>query len=175
MKTPSDAVRACLLSVLVVGSLGAQQSAHPPPPEASQFDFWIGQWEVTVPNGNKAGENRIEAINGGRALLENWVSASGNYAGKSLNSYDATTGKWKQFWVDTAGLVLELSGGLVDGKMVLSGSRKDVKGADVQDRITWTPKKDGTVQQVWEHSPDGGKTWVIWFDGNYRRKPVQAE
>ena len=44
-------------------------------PEHHQFDFWIGHWDVFLPNGNKAGENRVESIEGGCALLEQWSGA----------------------------------------------------------------------------------------------------
>jgi hypothetical protein len=36
-------------------------------------------------------------------------------------------------------------------------------------RITWTPSPEGSVQQLWETSSDGGKTWQVTFDGRYRR------
>lgn len=174
MKIPPFALVSSAMLALALGSITAQQPP-PPPPEASQFDFWIGEWEVTQPDGKKAGENKIVPINGGRALLENWTSASGGYAGKSLNSYDASKGQWKQFWVDTSGLVLELSGGMVDGSMVLSGARKNRKGAEVVDRITWTPNEDGSVRQHWEFSQDGGTTWQTAFDGRYVKKGSKTE
>jgi len=40
----------------------------------------------------------------------------------------------------------------------------------IYDRITWTPRADGTVRQLWETSADG-KTWSAIFDGLYSRKP----
>lgn len=175
MKTQVRSLVACLVSVIVVGSLVAQQQQQAaPPPEASQFDFWIGEWEVTQPDGVVAGYNSIVSINEGRALLENWKSVSGEFAGKSLNSYDAIEKKWKQFWVDTSGLVLELSGGLVDGKMVLTGTRTTRTGAVVQERITWTPNEDGSVRQLWEQSNDEGATWQTVFDGHYAKKAAPA-
>lgn len=152
-----------MLAVTLVGQVPAAS-----PPEAAAFDFWIGEWVVTRADGELAGRSRIEAINGGKALLENWSSASGNYAGKSLNAYDVVDRRWKQFWVDTSGLVLELSGNWHEGKMVLAGQRHTADGTLVQDRITWTPRDDGTVRQVWEHSADGGTTWQEWFNGIYR-------
>lgn len=164
----------CALSCAAL-TVTAQQQPPPPPAEASQFDFWIGDWEVTQPDGKVAGYNSIAPVNGGRALLENWTSAAGGYAGKSLNSFDASARLWKQFWVDTSGLVLELSGGIVDGSMVLSGKRKNRKGEDVVDRITWTPNDDGSVRQHWEASSDGGTTWQTLFDGRYVRRAVKAE
>jgi hypothetical protein len=36
--------------------------------------------------------------------------------------------------------------------------------------ITWTPRADGTVRQVWRVSRDAGQTWTTNFDGTYVRK-----
>jgi hypothetical protein len=36
-------------------------------------------------------------------------------------------------------------------------------------RITWTPHADGSVAQQWDQSTDAGKTWVIAFEGIYRK------
>jgi hypothetical protein len=38
------------------------------------------------------------------------------------------------------------------------------------ERITCTPQKDGTVQQKWDQSTDGGATWATQFLGIYTRK-----
>lgn len=146
----------------------------PPPPELRQFDFWVGNWQVTTPDGKVAGHNRIEFILGDRVLQENWTGAGG-YVGKSFNIYDIPTGKWRQFWVDKSGLSLVLTGGIVDGSMVLSGERETTNGT-VVDRITWTPGDDGSVRQLWETSIDFGKTWTTLFDGLYSRMDrVQGE
>jgi len=170
------AVVALLCSAVFSGvSSGQQQQPPPPPPEASQFDFWIGEWDVTTPDGKPAGQSLIQSINRGRALLENWSSGGGKFQGKSLNAYDATTKKWKQFWVDTSGNVLELSGGIVDGSMVLSGKSVSADGGEVLERITWTPSADGSVRQHWEQSTDGGTTWSTAFDGHYAKKAAKTE
>jgi hypothetical protein len=154
-----------VLCLLLAMSLSAQTppppAPPPPPPETKQFDFWLGEWEVTNPAGKIAGANRIEAMANGRGLLENWTGAGG-YSGKSLNAWNAAKKRWQQFWVGSDGTVLELSGGLdAQGRMAL---------ADAANRITWTPNADGTVRQFWETTKDGGKTWTVAFDGLYRRK-----
>jgi hypothetical protein len=132
-------------------------------PEHHQFDFWIGHWDVFLPNGNKAGENRIEVIEGGCALLEQWKGARGP-TGKSLNIYDALRRTWHQTWVDSTGGLLVLEGQWMDGRMVLSSSAPPIQ------RITWAPQSDGSVRQLWESSKDGGKTWSTAFDGKYVKK-----
>ena len=104
---------------------------------------------------------------GGCALLENWEGVGGA-SGKSLNCYNATAGRWQQFWVDSTGGILELAGGLVDGRMVLANSTRTADGKSLRNRITWTPNADGSVRQLWETSADEGQTWQIAFDGLYR-------
>jgi hypothetical protein len=160
-------------SVPLVPYLAAQNAPLATPGEARQFDFWVGNWEVTA-GGKVAGHNHIESILGGRALRETWRGAGG-YNGTSTNIHDVTTKTWKQFWVDNSGLVLLLEGGLVDGRMVMSGTRIDRDGQSVIDRITWTPNEDGTVSQFWETSIDEGETWEVSFDGLYRKLEAENE
>ncbi len=134
-----------------------------------QFDFWIGDWSVTE-NGKPAGNNRIDRLLDGCALLENWVGAGGS-RGHSLNFYDKQRQLWQQTWVDVTPSSLNLTGHFSDGHMVLSGGSVDPKThQQVVDRITWTPNADGTVRQLWDHSTDGGKNWSVVFDGLYRRR-----
>lgn len=138
-------------------------------PEHRQFDFWIGEWEVTTPKGELAGRNRIESILGGCALSESWTGARGG-SGNSYNAYDRPRRRWHQTWVDNGGLVLQLDGSFVDGKMVLSGETRDSSGAPVLHRIAWQETAPGAVRQLWETSGDGGRTWSVAFDGRYRKR-----
>lgn len=160
-------LKATLLLVPFAMNLIAQ-TPPPLPPESRQFDFWVGEWNVTTPDGKPAGQSRIELLPGRAGLLENWMGAGG-FDGKSLNAYNGAKKQWQQFWVGGGGGILELAGGLVDGSMVLTGEH-DVRGRHLIEKITWTPNADGSVRQHWEQSADGGKTWTTAFDGLYRRK-----
>lgn len=172
------ALRRCLIGLALAAGLPtmAQTSATAAAPcqsaEYRQFDFWIGRWEVFGPDGKKAGDNRIEAIDGGCALLERW-SGRGGFSGTSLNSWDAATKQWRQHWVDNQGGLLRLAGGLQGRRMVLSGSAPhDGKpGVTLRERIGWTPQPDGSVRQHWERSADDGRSWRTVFDGRYVRLP----
>ncbi|MBV9891246.1 MAG: hypothetical protein JO090_10230 [Rhizobacter sp.] len=135
-------------------------------PEHRQFDFWVGRWDVYGPRGRKVGENRIDVIADGCALLEQWTG-SGGVTGKSLNIYDSNDRRWHQTWVDSTGTLLVLTGALVERSMVMSADPT----TSVQQRITWTPAADGSVRQLWESSADGGRTWTVVFDGRYVRAP----
>jgi hypothetical protein len=141
-------------------------------PEYRQFDFWVGDWDVTS-NDQPAGTNSIHAIHNGCALQENWQGAGpGGISGTSFNIYDKATGRWHQTWVDSSGTLLQLDGGWQDGSMVLSGKRpvRDGNGEALH-RISWTPDPDGSVRQLWEASRDEGNNWTVLFDGRYTRQP----
>jgi hypothetical protein len=172
-----SAARAMFLTAaLSTAALLAQTTTPPAKPPLSapinhDFDFWLGEWNVTTPDGKPAGTSRIESVAGGHGLLESWTGdpAAGGGNGKSLNTYHAAKQQWQQFWVGSGGGVLELAGGLVAGRMVLSGNHV-VRGQAILERIAWTPNADGTVRQFWDQSRDGGQTWQPVFDGLYRRK-----
>ncbi len=142
-------------------------SAQSPPANAApcqgasyhQFDFWIGKWNVYAPDGRKVGENVIEPIAGGCALLENWTAAKG-FSGKSLNSFDANDQQWHQTWVDSSGSRLEIAGTGGGGKMALASKTQ---------RIAWTTNADGSVRQLWESWDASKNAWVVAFDGRYVR------
>jgi hypothetical protein len=158
----------------VAAPAAAQTAPACPAAEHRQFDFWIGRWDVFEPSGRKAGENTIERIAEGCALLESWTGTSG-LTGKSLNMYDATDRRWHQTWVDSSGSRLELVGELAGGRMRLAsrGPHPKRPGATLEQRITWTPNADGSVRQLWEQSEDGGANWAVVFDGRYvRRAPA---
>jgi len=139
--------------------------------EHRQFDFWVGEWDVTAPNGSRAGENRISLILKNCVLLEEWSGAGGGF-GKSYNVYDRTSRKWHQTWVDDAGVLLQLDGGLVDDAMVLEGTTLSRTGATIRHRVTWSKigESPDRVRQFWQQSTDGGATWTTAFDGTYTRK-----
>ena len=105
----------------------------------------------------------------GCVVQEHWSGAGGGN-GTSFNHYDAARKVWHQSWVDDSGGILLLDGGWRDGSMVLSGSHPGrAPGVTVTDRITWTPRADGSVRQWWQVTRDGGATWTTVFDGIYRR------
>ncbi|MDX1624181.1 MAG: hypothetical protein R3199_09385 [Gemmatimonadota bacterium] len=162
--------RLSLLSLALLLLLAAAAHAQAPPdcsaPEHRQFDFWIGEWEVFDPEGEKVGENTITAIQDGCALREEWESV-GDHAGTSLNFYDRDTGRWYQTWIANNGNDLHLTGGLEeDGTMVM----ESLLEGERRDRITWIPADDGSVRQVWDVSIDGGETWKTGFEGRYVRE-----
>lgn len=136
----------------------------------SEFDFWVGSWEVTNANGTKAGENTIEKKQGDCVLQENWISATPGYTGTSNNFYNYKTKQWEQIWIDNQGQSLHLKGNKVGNQMILQTDEETNKeGKVIVHRITWTDNKDGTVRQLWETITEG-KDVTIAFNGLYTPK-----
>jgi tetratricopeptide (TPR) repeat protein len=140
-------------------------------PEHRQFDFWVGEWDVTSPaNPGWSSTNRITLIHDGCTLHESYESPGG-YAGSSFSFFDEKSGKWYQTWIDNQGRPLFLEGGYKKPDMIMVDDRDPEK---IQ-RIAWTRLKDKRVRQHWERSTDGGETWTTAFDGYYTRKKVDEK
>jgi hypothetical protein len=137
--------------------------------EHHQFDFWIGDWDVALPDGSRAGANHIESILQGCVLRESWAGARGSH-GTSYNIYDAARRRWHQTWVDDGGHLLVLEGSFAGERMTLEGESADSAGRVQRQRIVWEQTAPGRVRQLWEISSDGGATWTTAFDGRYTRR-----
>jgi tetratricopeptide (TPR) repeat protein len=132
-------------------------------PQARQFDFWVGEWDVQV-QGKIIANSSIQTIADGCIIQENWMPFGGT-EGKSWNFYNGATGKWEQVWM-SAGNVLKFEGEFKDGAMRYRGETPRRNGPPMQERLTFTPLDGKRVHQYWEQSTDG-KTWTVAFDGIY--------
>lgn len=145
-------------------------------PEFRQFDFWIGEWEAFGVKGAKAGDSKISVILDSCVILEEWTSANAQqgliYTGKSFNSYNAATKQWQQTWTDNTGNTTEfLRGEGSNGKIIYYADKvTGSKGETFMRRLTFTRLSEDKVRQFGELSNDGGKTWIVEYDLEYRRK-----
>ena len=152
----------------------ALRAQAPPPactaPEFRQFDFWVGEWNVTDSAGKiPYGTSSVTLEEGGCLIHEHWAGTNGG-TGQSFNFYNATRHDWTQVWVASSGGQLHLVGNFDAGAMVLKETSVGPGGTPVLQRISWTPQPDGRVRQLWQRSVDSGKTWTVGFDGWYRRR-----
>jgi hypothetical protein len=165
-------LKSVLLGAMALGVSAASPAQNPATPcagaEHRVFDFWVGDWNVHGADGKLAGTNSITREMGGCVLHERYVTGRG-YSGESFNVYDAPRKVWHQTWVDSAGLLLLLEGGMQDGRMVLEGQTTGAAGKLTRHRISWTPDADGSVRQLWESTAPNGD-WTVAFDGRYTRK-----
>jgi tetratricopeptide (TPR) repeat protein len=141
--------------------------------ENRQFDFWVGDWDVsTTQAGSPAGISHIERAIGNCVIWENWTSLGNTgYSGKSYNIYNADFKRWEQFWVDNLGGVIHFYGGLKDG--VMDFFTEDVPQSDgtkLKRHLQFFSIGPDRVRQFSQGSSDGGITWSIEYDLTYNRK-----
>ncbi len=160
-----------IMSLIFCGNLIAQSSdCNCCSEKHSEFDFWLGTWSVTTPNGNLAGRNVIDKIQDNCIIRENWTSTKGKYTGTSSNFYNSQTDQWEQIWIDNQGGSLHLKGNRNGNHMILQSEEALNKNGDpFVNRITWTLNEDGSVRQLWE-TITNGKEITIAFDGHYRKE-----
>jgi len=175
-----------MISIVSALSLGGgmatvvaqEPDATPPPPPPpcetdarhSQFDFWVGQWDVFIADGRQVGTNTISKTESDCLLVEKWTSVRNN-TGTSINYFDPLAEKWVQVWVSADRTIIDIRGGLQDGSMLLEGTIIDTDNpAGAAFRGTWTLLDDGRVRQFFELSTDEGETWAAWFEGFYVRR-----
>lgn len=144
-------------------------------PEQKQFDFWVGEWELTWPS-EKAGEtghggNNIKRIMGGCVVEERFTGGdSMHLRGMSVSTFVTRAGKWKQTWVDNEGGYLDFVGEFKDGQMILSREGVAPGGAKILQRMVWKNISPKELDWSWEFSKDGGKSWEVQWPIHYKRK-----
>ena len=134
-----------------------------------EFDFWLGEWELTWGE-NDRGINRIELIMNGAVIQENFESEE--YKGMSVSVFSKEDNHWHQTWVDSSGSYLDFVGGVEDGKMILMRNGI-VEGKPVKQRMVWYDIAENNFQWNWERSDDEGATWRAIWKINYQRKLIK--
>lgn len=170
-----------LLPLLAASTLFSQQSATQLAPnpcavaELKQFDFWLGEWDLTWP-GQPAGEvghgtNSVQRILDGCVVQESFSGRdSMPLRGTSVSTFDALAGNWKQTWVDNEGGYLDFTGGIKDGQMILQREAVRKDGTKTLQRMVWKNITASELDWSWESSRDGGKTWQVQWPIHYRKK-----
>ena len=182
MNWPTKLFLGAFICLAIIAPAVAQEAAtetQSPPksicetePHFSDFDFWLGEWNVYTNDEKRdfQGTNSITSHHRNCLIMENWTSAQGG-TGRSMNYFDPVVDQWRQLWV-AGGYSIDYTGGLDEtGAMALNGKINYYKTGKSQDfRGTWTANEDGSVRQLFEQrDPESGK-WTVWFDGLYIKK-----
>jgi len=139
--------------------------------EFRQFDFWIGDWDVTSTGDTiKRGTSHIAREMGSCVIWENWSSAGSAYFGKSYNTYNVNLHRWEQYWVDNSAGAIFFYGNLKDGVMdYWTDDVPQPNGDKLRRHLQFFNLSPDTVRQFSQGSIDGGKTWNVEYDLTYHR------
>lgn len=138
-------------------------------PEATQFNFWLGEWDLTWSNGGH-GTNSIRAILDGKVILETFnADPTDAFQGMSFSVYNPLLSKWQQTWVDNQGTYLDLVGDYQEGKMILERTAS-VGEKSILQRMIFFNITDTHLDWSWQRSQDHGTTWESLWQIHYQRK-----
>jgi tetratricopeptide (TPR) repeat protein len=143
-------------------------------PEARQFDFWVGEWEVFNLQGIQSGINKIERILGDCVILENWTDRFGSQ-GKSFNKYNREKKRWEQYWVDEQGSTIHFWGQLEGKNMVFHAEAPQPDGKMGERKLVFYNLGPNKLRQFSQITADGGKTWSTEYDLTYIRRGSNDE
>ena len=132
----------------------------------TQFDFWLGEWDVTWGEDGK-GKNHILRIMDDKIIQENFSAP--DLIGMSVSSYDPERNLWCQTWVDNNGSYLDFTGGFENDRMILSRDAM-VRGEACKQRMVWFNIDANQFDWNWERSDDGGHSWRALWQIKYTRK-----
>jgi hypothetical protein len=147
-------------------------------PEARQFDFWLGEWDLTwpaeqaggVPGETMAGFNRITRLFDDCVIEENFTTDDASFRGHSVSVYDEKSGAWRQTWVDSAGGYLAFTGSFDGETMELRTQASERDGETVVQRMVFSDIGEDSLEWSWQGSRDGGDTWNDLWNISYRRR-----
>jgi len=152
----------------------AAQPAVPPPcrsPEARQFDFWVGEWDLTWSDSGR-GENIITLELDSCVVEENFTTLGDDqpFRGNSVSVYNVKTGKWHQTWVDSRGGHYDLEGGMVGDRMILQCDARTAGGTPYLLRMVFANITGNALDWTWERSDDEGANWRELWKIHYARR-----
>jgi len=122
-----------------------------------ELDFWTGSWVVSTPGGKVVGTSTVTRDLADCLIEEDFQGAEG-YASQGFAGFDRRPGAWYRVHVDSRGVRLLLSGGLVDGAMTLSGVMPGPGSSGLHVRTTLNADgPDRVIQRV--ETSSNGTSW----------------
>lgn len=182
-----------ILSVAVVLSMATPSEGRPqasdgprrPPPEASQFDYLVGDWTFEAvwktPAGIRAGGGTWTARKsfGGYGIADEWAVVRGGevaYLGASMRIYDVSRGAWHLTFCNVFSAECgDQHAEFRDGEMHLWWEGLDTRGRRYLMRVRYYDITPGHFRWKGDRSYDGGITWVDgWLTMDVTRVKPEA-
>lgn len=142
-------------------------------PEFREFDFWLGEWELSWHDSvgrTVHGSNIIRKMLDNFVVHESFSDPTNKLFGQSWSVYNPQRKLWHQTWVDNQGSYMDFTGGMTDGNMILGRSFVGPKGRTVHQRMVFFDITPNSLSWRWESSLDAGKTWKELWLIRYKRK-----
>ena len=169
-------MRSFVLTLLLAVTMHATSAAPAPAPQpADLFDFWVGDWQVGWKNADGTpgkARNHVSRILDGHVIEEQFEQDARDPApllkGQSLSVRDPA-GLWHQAWADNQGGFFALTASTDGDRRLFSTALTNV-GDEVRGRrMVFHHITRNAFTWDWEGTTDGGKTWKLLWQLDYRR------
>lgn len=173
------AIALSALLVLFAFCTFAAPGAHAAPDPAAcssnqgsrQLDFWLGNWTVSRADGQPTGSSNVSLFLDKCMILERWEGKM-DHKGETIFAYSFEDQSWHGMFADNEGRVHVFEGKVKDGKAEFEGPSRGPNGEPILNRVRLIRESPDKLEQTWEKSADGGKTWTAVYQGEYsRRRP----
>ena len=151
-------------------------------PEFRQFDFWLGEWNLTSRMRKSLGSDEwleSSARNSISIALDSCVIVedfdgypAAELKGMSVSTYNKRLGRWQQTWVDNQGGYLDFVGGMSNDSMILARETV-VNGRPRLQRMVFYDITENSLTWNWEMSTDSGKSWTLLWELKYARSEFE--
>jgi hypothetical protein len=139
-------------------------------PDNRALDFWLGEWTIAAPGGSTNATSTVTLELDKCMVVERWDGGRG-HTGENLFAYSADDKSWHGMFADNEGRVhVFVDSKVAPGSAEFSGPSRGQQEEAILNRVTIHRVGDDRVEQVWQKSSDGGKTWTAVFRGEYTRK-----
>lgn len=167
-----------LRSFVQGGVVRGQRPAGCSSPAQHQFDFWLGEWDVSpsLASANAAppiliAESSISLHAQGCVILEHWRPFRSGH-GHSINFFDSAAGLWRQTYADANGTHTVFEGLMGDDAIMrLNNLGPPPVGSPAgQRRMSFQQIDADTVRQWGEVMDVPTGTWTMEWEFIYRRR-----
>jgi hypothetical protein len=152
---------------------GAQAAPDPAACSANQgsrqLDFWLGNWTVSRADGQPTGASNVSLSLDKCLIVEHWEGEMG-HKGETIFAYSPDDKSWHGMFADNEGRVHVFEGQVQEGRAEFEGPSRGPNGQAVLNRVRLIRESSDKLEQTWEKSTDGGKSWTTIFQGEYSRK-----
>lgn len=145
-------------------------------PEASQFDFWLGDWKTemsSTPNFSvkRTGKDKVRSLLKGRLIEEVFTrDGDGEKFQRGYLTYLVRDKKWQHMIYDAKWGEYRFLGGKEGEHIVLETAPEDTR--PMKHRETFSNITSNSFNYTWESSKDKGKTWFPVWRVQYERSPT---
>jgi hypothetical protein len=182
-----------MLAAALLTTAAHSSQDNPKPPQAADlaglhaFDFLVGQWQVRHSRLKErlAGSHEWVEFDGTSRnfpLMGGWANSDdnvlempgGEYRAVSLRSYDAQTGEWSIWWLDSrfpSGPLEPPVKGRFENGVGTFYADDTLRGKPIRIRFIWSQITPTSARWEQAFSPDGGKTWEVNWRMDFQRVP----